>query len=152
MDGFQVVPTPVNASVEQGRATFSCQHSLADSIQWSLNGTARNRLNLPNISVYDDPSDGDGTRHILSIETLPQYNQTTIECVASFNESPSKDTPPVTLLIQGMYMLILMHTLHRLPVVIYRHSWQSKQCYFCKELYLQYPNYSMGASTLSGPH
>ena len=37
-------------AVEQGTATFQRQHSLADDIDWLLNGTSLNRAGLPNTS------------------------------------------------------------------------------------------------------
>ena len=36
--------------MEQGTATFQRQHSLADDIDWLLNGTSMNRAGLTNVS------------------------------------------------------------------------------------------------------
>ena len=31
---FEMTPSPLTVAVEQGTATFQCQHSLADDINW----------------------------------------------------------------------------------------------------------------------
>ena len=89
-------------AVEQGRATFRCQNSLCDAVNWQVNGTSVNRANLPNISINELQSSTVIT-YTLSIETLLKYNQMTVVCVASFFDgTPPQFTVPVTLLIQGL--------------------------------------------------
>ena len=96
-----MVPSPLIVAVEQGTATFQCQHPLADGISWHLNGTSLNRASLANVST-DSQSQGSAVTYTLSIGTLIEYSQTTVECVAAFIDgSPSQFTEPVTLLIQG---------------------------------------------------
>ena len=50
---FDVVPSPLTVAVEQGTATFQCQHPLASavSIGWLLNRTPLNRARLTNVST-----------------------------------------------------------------------------------------------------
>ena len=88
-------------AVEKGTATFYCQHSSCDSISWRVNGTAENKVISPNISTGVIQPIGGGK--VLSIGTLLEFNQTTVECVAIFFDgTPSLFTPAVTLLIQGL--------------------------------------------------
>ena len=88
-------------AVEQGTATFQCQHSLADDINWLLNGTSINRAGLGLVSSIVQFNDSVRT-YTLSIGTLIEYNQTTVECVATFiNGSPPQLSQAVMLLIQG---------------------------------------------------
>ena len=94
-------PSPLTVAVEQGTATFYCQHLTCDSISWRVNGTAENKVNSPNISTGEIQQIGSG--RILSIGTLVEFNQTTVECVAFFIDgTPPQFTPAVTLLIQGL--------------------------------------------------
>ena len=100
---FEVAPSPLTVAVEQGIASFQCQHSLADVIGWRVNGKPLNVVNLGNISsstvtVYTV----DGAT-MLSIGTHLEYNGTIIDCVAIFfNGSPPQFSVPVALLVQGL--------------------------------------------------
>ena len=97
-----LVPSPLIVAVEQGTATFQCQHSLADDINWLLNGTSLNSVHLFNVSSSVQ-FNGRIITYILFIGTRIEYNQTTIECEATFTDgSPSQFTAPVVLLIQGL--------------------------------------------------
>ena len=91
-------------AVEQGTATFQCQHSLCDAVFWQVNGASLNRANFPNISTATSIHKGNAVAHILSIGTLLKYNQTTVVCVALFFDGtpPPQFTAPVALLIQGL--------------------------------------------------
>ena len=94
-------PSPLTVAVEQRTATFYCQHSSSNVISWRVNGTAENMINSPNISTGEIIQIGRG--RILSIGTLLEFNQTTVECVAIFfDRTPLQVTPAVTLLIQGL--------------------------------------------------
>ena len=97
--GFTETPSPLNMTVEQGVATFHCQHRSCDDISWKVNGTL---LSLQ--SVIKRPLSGGGFSSSLSIETHPDFNETTIQCVAIFFRilSPFQYTAPETLLIQGV--------------------------------------------------
>ena len=84
-------------AVEQETATFRCQHSSSDAINWRVNGSSQNKINSPNIftSTYTDVD-------TITFQTLVEFNQTTVECVATFFDgSPPQFTSPVALLIQG---------------------------------------------------
>ena len=92
---FVIAPSPLTVAVEQGTATFQCQHSLADVIGWRVNGMPLNVVNLPNVSTAT-PNDVT----ILSFSTLLVYNGTIIECIATFIDgSPPQFTTPVAFLI-----------------------------------------------------
>ena len=96
-----MVPFPLTVAVEQGTATFQCQHSFADAVGWRVNGTLLNVVKFQNISATSTPGFNGITTHILSIGTLVEYNGVTIECVAFFDRSSPQFTPLVPLFIQG---------------------------------------------------
>ena len=101
---FEITPSPLTVAVEQGTATFQCQHPLAVSIGWRVNGTLQNVANLPNISTATP-----NNVTILSIASLLVYNGMIIECVASFIDGSSPQfTSPVALHIQGTYYIIII--------------------------------------------
>ncbi len=88
--------------MEQGTATFQCQHPLAVLVGWRVNGTPLNVANLQNISAANVGTPN-GVTTILSIST-PRlvYNGITVECIATlFDGSSPQSTSPVTLRIQG---------------------------------------------------
>ena len=101
--GFDIVPSPLNVTVEQQLAFFHCQHNDSDDITWRVNETTQSRTPLNYTTV---PRTGGGLSSSLSIQTHLNFNRTTIECVAVFfhiqGSSPFQFTAPVTLLIQGM--------------------------------------------------
>ena len=102
--GFTISPSSLNKTVEQEEAVFRCQHRSSDDIVWLVNGTSiisRDNISIWNVTV------GDGHFiHLLSIAILPGFNNTTIECGAIFFDGPPLlFTPPVTLLIQGIYYI-----------------------------------------------
>ena len=100
-----MTPTPLNVTVEQGVAVFQCQHRSSNDVTWNVNGTPPSTS--PNISIEKISLD-EGFRSTLLITTLLDFNETTVECVATFYEGtdPFRFTPPVTLLIQGTTNLI----------------------------------------------
>jgi hypothetical protein len=88
--------------VEQGTATFHCQHPLADGIGWRVNGIPLNVATLQNVSAASVGTPN-GATPTLSIGTLLVYNGITIECIATFFDgSLPQFTVPVALLIQGI--------------------------------------------------
>ena len=97
---FEVTPSPLTVAVEQGRAIFNCQHNSSDDIIWRVNGTSPNSSH---ISIEGVPLSGGGFRASVSVRTLLNFNETTIECVAVFLQGslPFQYTTPVALLIQG---------------------------------------------------
>ena len=111
---FEVTPSPLTVAVEQGTATFQCQHPQAVAIGWRVNGTSLNMANLQNISTA---TTNDVT--ILTISTLLVYNGTTVECVATFIDGSSPQfTPPVAFFIQGIHTIIVMHAVIASTIII----------------------------------
>ena len=100
---FDISPSPLTVAVEQGTATFQCQCSDADFIDWRVNGLPLNiAVNLFNISATSTRL---SNIYVLSIETLLAYDATIIECVAGFVDGslPQLEyTPPVIFRIQGI--------------------------------------------------
>ena len=97
--GFVMTPFSLNKTVEQGVAVFHCQHNSSDGITWRVNGIS---TASPNVTTQVIRLGDRRFRSSLSIATLPDFNNTTIECGAVFFDgSPLQFTPPVTLLIQG---------------------------------------------------
>ena len=96
-------------AVEQGTATFQCQHPLADVIGWRVNGIPLNAAILQNVSATSVVT-SNGVASTLSIGTLLVYNGITVECIATFIDGSSPQfTPPVTLLVQGIHTVIVTH-------------------------------------------
>ena len=96
-----MTPLPLNVTVEQQMAVFHCQHSSSDDITWRVNGASFSTL--PNISFVKFPLSGGGFRSSLSVATLPDFSETSVQCVAIFyEETPFQFTPPAILLIQGV--------------------------------------------------
>ena len=101
---FDLVPSPLTVAVEQGTATFQCQHSLASAIGWRLNEIPLNTADFQNISTASIPGPNGFTTHLLLIGTLSlEYNGTTVACVAFFDGSLPRVTTSVSLLIQGTH-------------------------------------------------
>ena len=116
-------------AVEEGVATFYCQHKTCDIIDWRVNGSSLNRRSLTNISRSTNKA-GDAQVYSLLIGTLLEYNMTRVECVATFFDgSPPQFTPNVTLLIQGLCPYVIkLNANFTCQCIIYRHSQQSKKC------------------------
>ena len=119
---FEITPSPLTVAVEQGTATFQCQHPLADVIGWRVNGIPLNAAILQNVSTAT-PND----ITILSIATLLVYNGITIECIATFIDGSSPQfTTPVALLIQGIYTVTVMLCMQLLSLLhLILDSWQT---------------------------
>ena len=99
--GFVMTPSSLNKTVEQGQAVFRCQHRNSDDIIWRVNGTSI--IYRDNISEWRAPVGNGYFTYFLSIVTLSDFKNTTIECGAIFFDSSLLlFTPPVTLLIQGI--------------------------------------------------
>ena len=94
--------SPVDQVVAQGqRAVFNCQHSTAHSIGWRLNGIPLLDTSLVGVEARSTALPG-GVLNTVTIEALPEYNLTIIECVAIFfDHSPPQETEAATLTIQG---------------------------------------------------
>ena len=94
--GFLRSPASLNITLD-AVAVFQCQHPTADGINWRINGSGLR--GLPE-GVITDRNDG---VFFLIITALPVYNQTVIECVAFFSNSPSEETDPAIMIIQGTH-------------------------------------------------
>ena len=93
-------------AVEERIATFYCQHSACDAIDWTVNGTSLNRISSPDIVDGGSQVDDAGNRaYSISISTSLEYNMTKVECVAYFSSGRQLTSPVVMLLIQGSYTI-----------------------------------------------
>ena len=113
-------------AVEQGTATFQCQHPLAVSIGWRVNGTllimAAALLNVSTTSVGTP----NGVTTILSIGTLLDYNGTIVECIAVFIDgSLPQFTAPVVLLVQGTTIIMSIPINHYCTIISLRRHTQT---------------------------
>ena len=101
---FERTPSPLIVAVEEGMATFYCQHTTCDEVGWRVNGTSLNRISSPHIVQRGDQFDENRVRlYSLSFDTLLEFNNYTVECVAIFYDgSPPQKTPLAMLQIQGV--------------------------------------------------
>ena len=105
-------------AVEQGTATFQCQHPLAVAIGWRVNGIPLNVATLQNISTTSVVTPN-GVTSLLSIGTLLVYNGITIECVAAFIDGLLPQfTASVVLLIQGITIIMSIFTNYFCTIII----------------------------------
>ena len=81
-------------------ATFQYQHPTAAAISWRINVTFLSDFSEGISTVHS--SDGVST---LTIVALPKYNSTVIECVAVFFDSPTEETTPAIMIVQGKYTI-----------------------------------------------
>lgn len=103
---FTTIPLAKNVSAGE-RVVFQCQHETADGIGWKLNGTLLNTFNPANVTATGLPLPNGNVIYNLILTALPRYNNTTIECIATFlNQEAPTSTEPVLLLIQGMLISI----------------------------------------------
>ena len=87
------------AAVEQDRVTFHCEHSTAIDIFWSVDAPFRGHVNT---SIGESERPAGGMASSLTIKTLLEYNETSVECgVIVDRESAPQYTPSAMLLIQG---------------------------------------------------
>ena len=94
-DVFLISPASLNVTVDTV-AVFQCQHPTAHSIDWKING-----------SFLQDFPDGfsiDRSDDVfsLNVEAFAEYNQTVIQCVAFFTNSPSEESEQSLMMIQGI--------------------------------------------------
>ena len=96
-DVFLISPASLNVTVDTV-AVFQCQHPNAHGINWKINDSILQ--DFPNgFSTYRN----DGV-FSLNIKGLTEYNQTVIQCVAFFIDSPSQESEQSLMMIQGIYM------------------------------------------------
>jgi hypothetical protein len=100
-DIFLVSPASLNVTVDTV-AVFQCQHPTAHGVNWKINGSI---LQILPEGFSTDRSD-DGV-FSLNIEALAKYNQTVIQCVAFFANSPSEESEQSIMMIQGIYLILI---------------------------------------------
>ena len=109
--GFSI--TPIDLTVVEGvEAEFTCQHPMAHSIGWKLNGRGLLGSSFENVSAVTI-SVSNGILNTLTIAALSQYNLTQVECVALFFDgSEIMESDVVNLNIQGYlgYFLFRLST------------------------------------------
>ena len=86
---FSLSPLPLNTTVDT-EAVFSCQHTTANSIGWTVNGVKDN----VQATMYNGIS-------YLTIPTSPRYDEAVIQCIAYFAESSIQESDTAVLMIQG---------------------------------------------------
>ena len=106
---FDLAPSPLTVAVEEGVASFYCQHTDCNSIDWKLNGTFYNRITSPNISRDEQQVGAGAKRYSISIATALEYNMSRVECVAYFSSGSQLTSPVVMLLIQGNKVLLIAY-------------------------------------------
>ena len=94
--GFVLVPMSKNVSAETV-VQFQCTHSTAPNIGWKVNRTDLQGITEGVVSGRNE----DGV-HFLNITGFLTYNSTIIQCEAFFKYSPSEETYPAMMMIQGM--------------------------------------------------
>ena len=89
------------------RHVYMCNHSQTNSISWRVNSSSLNvDIFPPNAATETISLPGGGRVYTLTIGGLPEHNETTIQCLATFSNGSSPDvTPPVTFLIQGQFCI-----------------------------------------------
>ena len=97
-DGFTLSPVSLNVTLD-AVAVFKCQHQTAHSVNWKINRSIL--TDLPHgVSTFRTI---DGV-YTLNISALSNYNQTMIECVAFFANSPSETSSAAIMMVQGKYL------------------------------------------------
>ena len=99
--GFTITPTDLVVAVRI-EAKFFCQHPLADAIGWRFNGTTILGSTLNGVTTMTTSVPGVVLNVLTILSALPHYNQTEVECVAYFDDSPTMHSDVVNLTIQGV--------------------------------------------------
>ena len=97
--GFTITPTDLIVALGMA-AVFRCQHPTADAIGWRFNGTTLFGSTLDGVTATTTFV-ADRIINKLIVSALPYYNQTEVECVAYFDDSPTMHSDVVDLTIQG---------------------------------------------------
>ena len=106
--GFEEIPSPPILILAVGETyTYRCNHSQTDRISWRVNGSGLGTEIIPQSITNSSISFSDGRRvSTLTIEGVPEYNDTMIQCKAAFsNGSDPVMSWMVTFLIQGQFRL-----------------------------------------------
>ena len=80
------------------RATITCSESDIVNVQWLVNGTLDDGLNM---NVVSDFSPITHLGHLLFREVLMEYNGTTIQCRANSSSGSITYSNIITMLVQG---------------------------------------------------
>ena len=90
-------------SAPGGRAVFTCLGVSIVDVQWLVNGTELDRLNLTNVKpMLETSPDGGSKIGRLVFTQLPiEYNTTTVKCIIITMNEILTATQNSTLLIQG---------------------------------------------------
>ena len=104
-DFVEVPSPPVTIVTMEERHVYICNHSQTDQISWRVNGSLLNVDIFPlNVATDIILLPGGGRVYTLTIGGLPEHNETTIRCSATFSDrTPLKVTPQVIFLIQGQF-------------------------------------------------
>jgi hypothetical protein len=100
-DMFLISPASLNVTVDTV-AVFQCQHATAHGMNWKINDSILQ--DLPEGFSTDRSDD-----HVfsLNIEALAEYNNTVIQCLALFTDPPSEESEQSTMMIQGIYLILI---------------------------------------------
>ena len=99
---FIEVPAPLNVTLGSV-ANFTCEHTAADFIGWRVNGSSADRVDFHCVQQETRFPPSGLPIHILTIEAVPECNNTVVQCVALNIDPPSSDlSPNVSLRIQGI--------------------------------------------------
>ena len=80
-------------------AAFQCNHISADVIGWRINGIPLGSEGLQGVNIESNTEMGGQT---LNINAIPAYNNSIIECIATFVDGrPPEFASSVILNIQG---------------------------------------------------
>ena len=90
---FQFLPISLNVT-SGSEAVFRCGHPNATTFAWEVNRTNVN--NHPDFRQINTGNTGS-----LTITARPQYNSTTVNCIAIFEDLTSEISHPAVLVIQG---------------------------------------------------
>ena len=104
----QFSTSPSTQITAEGRtALFSCRHPNADIISWNINGTSSLSFSTPDIV---SSSNTQTLLHVLSIVGRSMYNQSRVECIATFFDGqPTQTSAAVKLIVQGVLQNINSH-------------------------------------------
>ena len=94
-------------------ASFKCQNSAAELVAWRVNDTFVTQ-NLEGVS-FDQETEvhSRGIVYTLMIKGLPEYNQTTVVCVAVMANQPHQHSGLAVLQIQGNLFFFRVYPVSR---------------------------------------
>ena len=108
---FIEVPQSVTVN-SGGQAQFRCEHPSAEGYIWLINGTALR--NLPQ-NVLMNFIEENGV--LLLGQALPEYNMTSVQCVATFTNRLPLQSFHATLTVQGEIVCPIQCILHVLCTI-----------------------------------